>query len=360
MKKQRKETRKTYDCVFFHKACQDGAVAAWTVWRSLPIQQRRELSKYRNSLFVKNRDYRERDAHTEDAAIDMMRSDISTVFIEIVPQQSIRSELVTGKDILFLDSSPARDQLADIVELCRTCTIRDHHETLTVDEIKRNMKAHKGKLNAIIEDDPGSSGAVLGWELIFPDIDVPDLVKFARIHDNKQWDEMEGSKEISAYLNAQKALTTFPRIEEVFNDWDEQYKYMIECGSVAIKYAKGFITRMAAHYSIGYMQCGARIYKLAYLTGVNPKDELAEAVRRILPSADKDIAFVAIWNYNGETDTVTVSLRSPMDDISLTTDVVNHLQGTLAAGGHPEAASFRFYGLENLNNFIERSMPLQY
>lgn len=339
-----------YQVVFYHRGCNDGAAAAWCFWRKLDSQYRDvDLAQWEGGMYTYNRGVAGYDPHSQDTALEMLEVGYGTVFVAVPPNTFVYEQLCRDRSVLFLDVSPPASQLEVILSICTKCTIRDHHQS-AIDAI---TGVKDEKLDALIVEDPKTSGATLAWKLAYPGVKIPPLIDLIRIMDNKEWSDMAGSVERSAYLNAERMLTTFPRIEKIFNEWATLSPTMVKTGRLARVYAEGLVKQMAKKYSIGFMAgpMGTH-HTVAYLTGSILKGEVATEVRRLITGKDITVDCVAIWDYDGEKDIVAVSLRSPRPGFNLVHSITSLLRNTISAGGHADAASFRFYGIERFREYI--------
>ncbi len=113
---------------------------------------------------------------------------------------------VTGRDVVVLDFSYKRPVLEEMVRVCRTMVLRDHHKTAQAD--LEPTDAWPTATDFLF--DMSKSGAMLAWDYFFPGERAPWLVEYVQDRDLWLW-KLPFSKEVSA------GLATLPHDFTVWN-----------------------------------------------------------------------------------------------------------------------------------------------
>ena len=167
------------DLCIYHKNCPDGLAAALAVWLQFP-----------NAEFV--------TAQYGDSPPD-----------------------VKNKNVIIVDFSYKREDLLVMNQQAKSLIVIDHHKTA--------QGALTGLDYCIFDMD--KSGAVLTWEYLYPDKEMPLLFSYIQDRDLWQW-KMPDSREVSA------ALRSYQPFFNIWRDFleDAAIGLLIEEGKAILRY----------------------------------------------------------------------------------------------------------------------------
>lgn len=352
----------SYDVVLSHgPGCTDGIVAAWCVWVSLPPYYRKLLESAGGIYCYNPTSVTSGLKHinSTEGALDLQRRGFPVVFALIQPGELIPVELIAGKRVLLLDVDMSQE-LPNIIKYAKHTTLLDHH-----DSSLNTIKVHKleGVTNFTWQVDASKQecGATLAWKKLFT-TPVPDMIEVVCMGDNWSWDDasrIPSARAILKSLSTMKAFRSFPRINQVFNSWDDKMGAHAKEGAIMLKYEDSIVKRAARQADIGYITTtDGKIYTVAYANASVLHSEIGSNLRWYAEMRHgSPIHFAATWKYAPYKATISVSLRDPLPGIELQT-IANSVSGSNQGGGHKDAASFSFIGIENLHKFIQRSYPV--
>jgi hypothetical protein len=116
---------------------------------------------------------------------------------------------------------------------------------------------------------------------------------------------------------------------------------------------------MAKKCHIGFIHTDDdKVYTVAYTQSNILHSQIGISMRYYAEERFKrPIHFCATWKYIPDKECVSVSLRDPIPGINLAS-IARSIKGTYGkGGGHTDAASFTFFGIDNFHKFIHKEMP---
>jgi len=359
-----------FNVIISHGPCVDGVTAAWIVWRSLPDEYKEKLAEYGGSYADSESGSISDGKHSypvnslKGAAL-LQKKGLEVVFAFAHPNEEIPLDLIKNKNVLYMDIDP-NEQLPMLIEHCSFLTIVDHHDSTsnTLKFYHALIKKNEEKLNIIVEGfNKKKSAANMIWELI-SDEKVPDLVEIVRIGDTWDFEETNiaqtalKARHVLKALKIEKAFRSFDIIEETYMTWKTKFPKYVEMGKIANKYENNLIAKAAKKVALGYIVVkDGTIYNVAYTAANILHSEIGAALRYYAEQRFDPIKidFCATWKYVPHEEIVSVSLRSPSLNIDLA-EIAKNIENTDAkGGGHYDAASFTFKGIENFHLFFKRS-----
>lgn len=285
----------TQNLLIYHANCPDGFGAAWAFWKKFG----------------------------EDI-------EFYPAYQSGVNQEEVL-ELARGRNVFMADLCfDSREFMLEIEAVSNSFVCLDHHKT---------SKEMCGDLD-FCTFRMDRSGAVMAWEYLFPEIDIPPMLSHIQDRDIFIW-EMIGSKEI---------LTRLDTLEYNFEVWDRfnerlnsnsGKKEIIQEGQTQLVYLD-YIVR--EHVRNKHM-VNIRGYEVpAANAGIRG---LQHEVATILAEGSP---FGASYRSTGEF--YTVSLRSKGEDAV----DVSKIAESFGGGGHYHAAAFTIANLEELNANSEQGI----
>lgn len=266
--------------VFYHSPCLDGLVAAWAVRQKYPDATLVPLSHGQRIL-----------------------------------------NWIEGKDVMFVDICPCREDLERCIYAAETVTILDHHATA-----KANIDAWLAdgmSSNFEFVYEPNKSGAGIAWDSFQGSETPPWIVRY--VQDQDLWQKkLEHTEEVNAYLSFE--LNKSQSVETVDYILESGLEETILRGANILKDRKALIDSYVA---------SAKLYTLPGLLepvpGVEcPRTVVSDVLNRL--SVGHVLAFG--WRENlGEG--FAYSFRNSQDGIDLSSWVPKTF-GT--GGGHPHAS----------------------
>lgn len=233
-----------------------------------------------------------------------------------------------GKEVFMGDFCFKRKLTEKILDVAKSVTIIDHHITT----IKLLKDLEHPKLTKVL--DLNNSGAVLCWKFLFPDKEVPEILKYIEDRDIYKW-EFEDSRKILAALDS---------IDMVFEDWNlfdkglknkkTKYSYlMLGKGILSfMKKNKDSIKQNAFTLSIRGLDFPT------INTGLFWRGEIVTELAR------ENNGIAAGYFFDGEK--YVFSLRSVTGDNDI--DVGSVAESFPGGGGHRNAAGFTVHSLNEL------------
>lgn len=360
-----------YDIIFSHGPCIDGYTAAWIFWRNLSTETKNKLalkggmySKYRTPL-GEGENYMFQNPHNMYNALKMVNEGYKKVFVFMKPGQKIFPDLYVGKKVLILDLDIG-DQLVDVINSASHVTLIDHHIS-TLSTLSKNKIVDSDKFKLYFGDKTHSA-ASMAWKIVYNTNEIPELINIVRITDTWNFEGNYNVSKINDAMYARNCLSNFHKIEYLHLKWHEFSFNLLSEGNVISKYKNRLLKSIANKFSLGNIHSidngNEVIHNVAYCTstvlhtGVGML--IKENVKKRYPR--KQVHFIAIWKYVPYDDyqqgKVTVSLRDPEENIDLSI-IARNVVGKdetkiICGGGHCEASSFMFTGIENLHCFIRK------
>jgi len=216
---------------------------------------------------------------------------------------------VSGKHVLIVDFSFAREILIELTAQALSLKVIDHHKT---------AQAQLAGLDNCVFD-MTKSGAVLTWQTLLGDQPMPQLLAYIQDRDLWQW-QLPNSKAVSAALN------TIPKQFERWSPYldDENINGLIDQGNAIVLYQQQQITKATK----GDKVCMAEIagHTVPCINATHLISEIGEQLAKGHP-------FAAL--YFDTADKRIFSLRSAKDGID-----VSAIAQQFGGGGHFHAAGF--------------------
>ena len=217
---------------------------------------------------------------------------------------------VINREVLIVDFSYKRQILLDMKKLSKNITVLDHHQTAEK-ELEGLDFCHF---------DMTKSGAVMTWEYLFKDQEIPLLLKYIQDRDLWKW-ELPHSKEISAAIQL---------LENDFVLWiqylldDNKINSLIEKGKVILEYQNNCVQSIVKKSNLPKIQIAG--YTV-------PCINITHLISETLHELAKDQPF-AVGYFDDDKQRI-YSLRSSEDGID-----VSEIAKKYGGGGHKHAAGF--------------------
>jgi len=266
--------------VLYHANCPDGYGAAWSFWRK----------------FGANAEY------------------LPVVHGEEGPD-------VKDRDVFIVDFSYDRAIMLDMEEKAKSLIVLDHH---------KSAEETCGDL-PFCYFDMNHSGAYLAWNHLFPDDNVPLLIKYVEDRDLWKW-EMQHTEEV---------LSAVDSFEKTFENWDMLHGYLDAAESIRWKRVKN-------------MGEGILQYKRNLIKSLLENSYTENILGTVVPIVNapffqsemaSDLAegnpFAAAYYFDGEG--YKFSLRSTEEG-----EDVSKIAAAFGGGGHKNASGFRITDLSTL------------
>ncbi len=216
---------------------------------------------------------------------------------------------VSNKQVLIVDFTYPRDVIVKMNQGADSLLIIDHHKTA--------QEALEGLDFCVF--DMSKSGAVLSWEHLMPDLEVPALLKYIQDRDLWHW-QLPNSKEISA------ALQTMPKEFELWQPYLNEANLfeLVNKGTAIVEYQNQQIQKVVQAKDIPIVEIAG--YKVPCINTTQLASEIGNALAKGYP-------FAALY---ADTATQRVfSLRSDENGID-----VSKIARLFGGGGHFHAAGF--------------------
>lgn len=362
-----------YQVILSHgPGCKDGATAAWCFWRTLPQDYRHSLSNEggfyalgTSSKMSKTNDYINGFLHANspEGALKLQERGFPVVFVFIQPGDTIPDALIENKSVVILDLDIG-DSLLRVVELSSSVLLVDHHDStpMTLNKYSEQLfGTYANKFTPFVNNQKSESGATLAWKLTHKNC-IPPLVDVVRIGDNWQWEDRPELKArfVLESLHNKRSFRSFPDIENTFINWDRNFKVNVQNGQMMFNSRQSLVKQIAKQCDIGFIQTNdGAVYNIAHVECNVLHSEVGAMMKRYAQNRYKvPIHFCATWKYVSYKSMVSVSLRDNDPHINLASIAQNIKGSSGQGGGHTEASSFSFYGIENLHNYILKSHPV--
>jgi oligoribonuclease NrnB/cAMP/cGMP phosphodiesterase (DHH superfamily) len=356
-----------YDVIIAHgPSCNDGATAAWSVWRSLPVSYTEELARFGGMYAMSTVDKTTIQVNGETVhpnsmrgAIRMQEMGFPVVFVFVQPGEVILQLLTEGKRVLLLDLDLGANLLS-CIRHSKHVTLIDHHDS-TLHTLGKHSNLLFGelasKVSLIINTNKSESAASLTWRQ-FQTAVVPPFVNIVRMADNWQWNEVPDlcAREVTKALRFERKFNSFETIEKTYENWDIMFPMYITRGEMLLGFETAMVNQVAKQCEIGMIKTkDGKEYTVAYTQANIVHSEVGAAMRKFALARFKiTVDFCATWKYSSHHNIISVSLRDPTPDIDLSV-VARSIPGAEGeGGGHKEAASFAFIGLQNFHNMIHK------
>lgn len=216
---------------------------------------------------------------------------------------------VLGKDLFIVDFSYSRDVIIQLYRDANSIVVIDHHKT---------AKEALVDLDFCVFD-MSKSGAVLTWEHLFPEREIPLLLQYIQDRDLWNWN-LEKSREISASLQA---------MDMDFEIWsqyldDNEIAELVVKGEAILEYQQKKVKELSRS-NIPLVDIAG--YKVPCVNTTHLISEIGNVISKGYP-------FAAMYFETGN-DRI-YSLRSSDDGID-----VSKIAKQFGGGGHFHAAGFK-------------------
>jgi oligoribonuclease NrnB/cAMP/cGMP phosphodiesterase (DHH superfamily) len=275
------------DYVIYHKNCLDGFASAFVAY--LYFKSKRKRIKY----------------HDERPSATSFPSD------------------VRGKNVIIFDVAYSADLYMKMRKVVKSVYVIDHHIT--------NKRELDGLPNVYI--DVNRSGAMLAWNLFYPNNKPPTLIKQIQDGDLGKW-EMPLTKELTTAI-----YMHYPMVPElsVFRKWEKllllrEIRRMKKLGLCYVKHKNSIVERVSK---------GAVVKKLGKyrVCVVNAGVNAGDVASYLANERRKECDFGMAFNYSLGNGTYIFSLRS----VKKTVDV-SKIAEKYGGGGHKLASAFVYDG----------------
>lgn len=274
----------------YHGSCIDGFTAAWAVWRRW------------------------------DDDVRMVPMHYGAPLPPLTPQDNV----------LMVDFSLKRAEMADLESSVNSVVVLDHHKTAEAELVDWAADLHlddqlfqdiqTGKLKGCAAFfDMNKSGAMLAWEFCFPGAWVPPIIKL--VQDRDLWKfEFEHTKALHRYLSS---------CRQTFADWNrafENFESACELGKVLLDDHNKKCLEAAQRWH--EKKIGG-----ALVPAVNVPYFMASDCCALLLQQHVTAPFVAAYSTDGKS--VSYSLRSEDSRVD-----VSEVARKYGGGGHRNASGF--------------------
>ena len=294
----KKLDKKNIDAVLYHGKCTDGFASAFCVWL---------YSKQNYEIDVANKIEYIPCTHSTNTVLE-------DKFIQ----------KLTGKNILMCDFSYKYDLLVQIIEVANSFMILDHHKTaeLDLDKIPSELKVFDMK----------RSGAVITWNFLFPDTQLPKVLQ--HVQDRDLWTKIiEGTDEFTTYISEQDL--TFELFESLLSE--EKLTSAITDGTNWLEYKKSLVTKGAKRAYECIQKINNKLMIVLYVASIPEfTSDIGNKVFEFFPLGD----FSAVFSHGLENNMTYFSLRS-MDDRQDVSVIAKQCGG----GGHRNASGMAVSGI---------------
>lgn len=362
-----------YKVIIAHgPGCNDGATAAWCVWRTLP-RSYRDLLAEEGGFYAKPDMIKEEDdqstiesflhPNSAEGAMRLQDKGFPVVFVFLQPSEEVPVKLIEGKSVLILDLDMG-DALVSVVQSASSVFLCDHHDSTPLTIRKHSeflYEQSRHKFSTYISTSKSESGASLAWRLTHT-ADIPPFVQVVRIGDTWQWNDYPELKAryVLKSLFLRRAFRSFPDIEGTYLHWDANFKSHVEKGRAVLEFETAIIKQIAKQCDLAFIQTeDGTVYNVAYTQCNTLISEVGSAMKWYAQKRfNVPIHFCATWKYVSYKDLVSVSLRDGEPGINLAT-IARTIKGSNGkGGGHDAAAGFSFAGIENLHKFFHKVNPV--
>lgn len=348
-----------YQVVIYHRGCADGVTAAWVFWRQLSKEMRGNMSERAGGIYSSDPNLKsglKSNITSVGSALAMKSAGFDCYFVGVDPNEKIPEELVEGKTVVIVDVDLGNN-LVDVVKASKSTRLLEHH-VKTYDTIANNpilFTEYKEKFSLNLDSSKRSSGASLAWKEVCSDA-IPPFIDCVRISDtydtpNPSFDAMS----IMSYLKHVNTFDNFNAVEDVFVNWNVNYKEYQNKGKILKELSRSFISDFSRRYTLGRLYTlDGNDYTVAMVQTSTRLGDIAMGIRQHLDAdLNEKVDFTAAWRYEEENDLVRVSLRSAARGINLSEiastvigGMTDPITGKGLGGGHPGAASFSISGAD--------------
>lgn len=336
-----------YSVVLSHGPCLDGTSAAWVYWRTLPDYARQALGTAKIT--------------SPEEALQQQRNGVPVVFGFTQHTQPVPAELVAGQNVLIMDLDLG-NLLRDVLTTANFVTLIDHHDS-TSDTLSFYQQEFPTKFYPVVNVSTNESAATLAWKFFYPHEYVPDILQIVRIKDNWAWNDMGDLEQLHPRetikgMQATGVFKSLTKLEQTYTQWSDQtLNKFYRIGRGLVKCDTATAQKLAQSPAIGWLQTNdGRIYTVAYVQTTILHSDTAMLIRNNAHFR-QPIHFTATWKYNPGSGIVNISFRDPAPGINLSR-IARSLRNVTTGGGHANAASIAFYGIENFHKFLQRNQPI--
>ena len=268
--------------LLYHAGCPDGFGAAWSFWK-----------KYGDNM-------------------------------EYIPvSHGSEPPEVTGRNVYIADFCYKRDILLSLKEKAKALVVLDHHKSSEKD--CGDLEFCTFNMN--------HSGAYMSWAYLFPEDDVPLLIRYIEDRDLWKW-ELNSTESI---------LSAVDSFERTFENWDMLNSYLDKeesLGWCEIKSMGDGILRYKNNLISSLLRNAYETNILGKTVPViNTPFFQSEIASELALSAD----YAAAYYFDGEAYKFSLRSKTDGDDVSL-------VASAFGGGGHKNASGFRINSLSQLTD----------
>lgn len=288
-------TKDNVDFVIYHGNCDDGSGSAYAVWKYM-------------------QEYPEREVTYFPAFYNQKAPDVS------------------NKHVLICDFSYKKDILQKMISEASSLLVIDHHLSAQKD------LADIPEIHKIF--DMSRSGASLTWSYIFPDQEIPLLVKY--IEDRDIWaKKLENTDAFSSWFS------TLPHEFEIYDKYlnDQVLLEAIQNKGLSFIELNEYNTNQAVNFvapkfmKIYDPKGGDRYYFVGYVNSNTLKSDIGNRIFTQYPYLD----FSAVYSIIDRTNSTSFSLRSTDQHVN-----VSEVATLLGGGGHRNASAINLKMVTNV------------
>jgi oligoribonuclease NrnB/cAMP/cGMP phosphodiesterase (DHH superfamily) len=283
--KKNKENQMKISCIY-HGNCADGFTSAWIV-----------------NKYFKNK--------TNDIKF------IPGKYGEEPPYEKLK-----GRELYIVDFSYPVDVMKKLNEVCTKITVYDHHKT--AEPIMEQLDF----VEKVFDMD--KSGALITWEQLFPDKEVPELVEY--VSDRDLWKfELFKSKEFSMFLFSYEY--TFENWDKIDREWRKKFYEYIEQGeAIQRKHLKDVKELCQATFEMKrFTKFGDTVYPVSNIPYTMASEGCKYLADKLMDEYQPQVGITYYRNSDGK---YVFSMRSNDD-----TDVAE-MAKKYGGGGHKNASGF--------------------
>jgi hypothetical protein len=335
--------------VFYHDGCPDGISGAWSIYWAFPPGLRRELQAL-GGIYA--------DGRTKCAPRAQLA--IGPVFLGVTHGDGRPApKLVVGRHVVYVDITPAAEDLLWVASQAATLTLLDHHRSAlpALEAVARDEapSARGGAARVVVAYDEARAGAQLAWDWAHspalpgppglpagPPRPRPQIIDYVADRDLYTF-RLPGARAACKTLYVEGYTRGFgPLTRHMEGAGGAVDGAMIERGAVYLRYEEKLVSGILAH--------AQPVVVAAHLPGeVEPREYCALAINTTtllsevgaaaMDRAPPEVHFAVVWTYCHARDEIRASVRTNRPDVDLS-QIAPHVVGAASGGGHPGAAAF--------------------
>lgn len=282
---------KDIDIVIYHKNCADGMGSAFSIWYYYELNQIKRHPIYYPAIH---------NTHPPD---------------------------VKDKNVLICDFSYKKNVLTNMIKEAKDLLVIDHHISAQKDleEIDSKYKVF----------DMDHSGAVLTWMHIFPEKEIPLLLRY--IEDRDIWKKKLPNTDAFASF-----FYLLPFDFQVYKEYLNDEFLLNEINTKGINYLtlnEHNVKQISKHTSLKFSRIGNKFYFVGYVNSNVLKSDIGSNIFDVYPH----VSFSVVYSVDDNRDNTTFSLRSRNEY-----DDVSQVATLLGGGGHRNASGVMVENVQNV------------